>query len=151
MLTKELKKQKTGHSEISHAGRLAYYIANILMPASPSGFTLNPMTLQTPVLNKYKAANTYFVSLKGYEQQFQQQPVFAEVSEWVNKYNRLLHSPGYYIGGWLDAGIYYLDLSVAIRGRAKALRIAHVNEQRAIFHPSSDKTIYVPNKLPIVA
>ncbi len=149
MLLKE--KQKTERLIISHTDYLAYYIACTLMPANPSGFTLNPMTFQPPIFEDYNTEEIYLVSLRGYEEKFYCQPVFEEVAIWINKHNALLYCPGHYIGGWQDDHVYYLDISVAIRGEAKALRVAHENEQLAIYHPSSEKTIYVPHRLSLVA
>jgi len=126
--------------------RLAYHVASASTSLELSGFTLDPTTLREPAVE-----DIYYVSLKGFEDTFNHRPKFNEVLQWLNRHLATLYRPGHYIGGWHDNNTFYLDISIAIKGREEALQIAAENEQKAIFNPHTDETIYLQTEIPFVA
>ncbi|MBM4103128.1 MAG: hypothetical protein FJ263_03635 [Planctomycetes bacterium] len=121
-------------------GKLASYIAKVVIPANPDGFTIDPETLQTPAFHK----SVFLVSRKDREQRFYTRPGLMEVASWLRRNGDILYRPGHYIGGWRDNGIFFLDVTLSIRGMFAALNAAYANRQRAIYHPFSGNSFYLP-------
>jgi hypothetical protein len=121
-------------------GKLAGYIANVVIPANPDGFTIDPETLQMPAFPK----SVFLVSRKDCEQKFDTRPGLIEVAGWLRQNRDLLSRPGHFIGGWWDNGTFFLDVTLSIRGMLAALSAAYANRQIAIYHPFSGKSFYLP-------
>jgi hypothetical protein len=78
---------------------------------------------------------TYFVSFQAYERVFDHPPTRAELEEYVSANIGALSQSDHFLGGWLNDGDHYLDVSVAIQGRERALQFAAKNDQKAVWHP----------------
>lgn len=125
---------------LNSMNRLAHYIVQEAVPAHPEGFTLDPIALKTLAFPRF----VFLVSLKGCEQKFYTRPGLHEVADWVRQNYTLLSVPGHYVGGWLHQGIFFLDITVSIRGMAAALNAAYANQQLAIYYPFSGKSFFLP-------
>ncbi len=91
----------------------------------------------------HRDAETHFVSIGGHERVLDHPPTQAELEDFVGANIGILSQPAYFLGGWLDEGFFYLDVSVALQGRHKALKFAAENNQKAIWHPSTKRSIEV--------
>jgi hypothetical protein len=121
-------------------GKLAGYIADVVIPANPNGFTIDPTTLQMPAFPK----SVFLVSRKDCEQKYDTRPGLLEVAGWLRRNSDLLSRPGHYVGGWQHNGIFYLDITIPVMGKSNALNIAYANQQIAIYHPFSGESFYLP-------
>ena len=126
---------------------LADYIANVILPENPEGFTIDPVTIEPPGYDR----DTFIVSLKGREQRFIARPQSSDISGWINLNKDALFQSGHYIGGWRNKWHFFLDVSIAVQGRILAFNAARANQQLAIYHPSSGQSFYVPYDLPRAA
>ena len=105
------------------------------------GFTAKPNLI--PV----KPKSGYAVSLKGYETRVPLEIVSLGLfRELLKCYQRLAEKNIAYIGGWIDEGYLYLDLSLILHNKEQALEVASKNKQKAIFDFGSGKTIYLEVK-----
>lgn len=128
------------HGNSGDTNKLVNYITNIVIPKNPKGFTIDPLTLQTPTFPK----SVFLVSRKDCEQKFRKRPGLEEVADWIRQNSNILYRPGHFIGGWRDNGIFFLDVTLSIRGMLAALNAAYANQQLAVYHPFTAKTIYLP-------
>ena len=108
-------------------------------------FTVEPRTLLDAKYNN----DTFFVSLYGCEKRFKGLPHWWQVYRWIRGSRELLFLPNHYAGGWECGGIYYLDVTIAVVGKSQALDVAKKNNQQAIYHPFSGKSLFVEKELPI--
>lgn len=56
-----------------------------------------------------------------------------DLVEFIADNAETLATPAVYLGGWVDAGFVYLDCSIITADENEAMRIAHENDQLAIF------------------
>lgn len=135
-LLKELPKTET-------PGRLAAHIIGDVIPMNHSGFTLDPLTLQTPVFDDDSFRQIYLVSKQGHEQVFGNTPNCEEVYKWLKRNYHQLQTPNHYIGFWHYEGKYYLDITKAVVGLRDALVFGKLNRQHSIYHPYSGREIVI--------
>lgn len=57
-----------------------------------------------------------------------------------------LNQPDAYLGGWVDEGKVYLDISYNVKDREEALRMARKHDQLGIYDLNSGETIYTKEK-----
>ena len=88
-------------------------------------------------------AETHWVSIKGHEAVFNHPPARTELGEYVDTTIGILSQPNHLIGGWVKDGLFYLDVSVPIEGRERALQFAWDNHQDSVWHPETGRSIKV--------
>jgi hypothetical protein len=89
------------------------------------------------------AAETYYVSLKGHARIFKEPPTDTELMAYVTDNLESLKRPGHFLGGWRGNGRYYLDVTVPVHGKNRALEIAAENDQDAIWDAFAGQPIQV--------
>jgi hypothetical protein len=68
----------------------------------------------------------------------------SDIDKWVEKnYPALVHNPRLYAGGWMDNGVYYLEISKHMTSKEQALNYADRYDQKAIWDVESARSIYV--------
>jgi len=75
----------------------------------------------------------FMVSLRGFGQQFNVRPTEEEVLGFIEENACELGKRGRYLGGWSDGQSFWLDVSVVVHGRERALAFARVNSEEAIY------------------
>jgi hypothetical protein len=65
------------------------------------------------------------------------------LQNYIEKYVKELAEPDMYLGGWVEDGWAYIDVSMNVQDLDEALRIAKGAEQIAIFDLSTYESIYV--------
>lgn len=107
---------------------------NILMN---EGGTLVPGTLEN--LTK---EDGYMVSLSGFEKIINIDDLTVQT---IKEYNHLAINNGGYIGFWIDkkTNLLYLDISLYITNKYRALATAKANKQLAIFDLKLKESIYL--------
>ena len=92
------------------------------------GFTVDPAG------GRYVPADgDYAVSLAGHERVFDRCPDPVEVLDFMLINMADLQQVGRYIGGWVSGGRFFLDVSVVVRGIEKALALAALHGQAAVW------------------
>ena len=106
----------------------------------PSGFTL---CMRTMSLVTAKYDDEYCVSRDGYEKRLRcMPPDRLDLVDWIVKASERLRFHGEFCGGWPDGlGIYVLDVSVVVRGLARAIEFGLANRQTSICHLRSGSSI----------
>lgn len=66
--------------------------------------------------------------------------ISAIVREFIRENGMELNSPENFLGGWIDDGELFLDISRVYDNEHDALRIAVENGQKAYYHIDTDKT-----------
>ena len=66
--------------------------------------------------------------------------ISAIVREFIRENGMELNNPENFLGGWIDDGELFLDISRVYDNEHDALRIAVENGQRAYYHIDTDKT-----------
>ena len=84
----------------------------------------------------------------GCERVYLNLPTALEIQNWLEIHSAKLAHVVNFIGGWMYQNRLFLDISNTINGLSRALRIAQMNDQIAIFHPRSGKSITI-GELPI--
>ena len=64
-----------------------------------------------------------------------------DVLRYMVRYEALLRKPNTYLGGWLEEGYGYLDVSINIKDKAEALSLVKANKQLAIYDVISGESI----------
>ena len=133
-------------SQQAYIARLAHYIAEVLIPKNPEGFTFDPLTFQTlPAFDGEIWPDIHLASIEGHERVFFAIPSFAEVHSWLLDNFERLCVYGNFIGFWEHNGEFYLDVTNAIYRRERAIAFGNSNGQLAIFHPYSKNEIPIEN------
>lgn len=84
--------------------------------------------------------NGYMVSLAGYEIKT---TIELLSSEMLKEYQSIAKQHNAFVGLWLDNNELYLDISVNIKDKQQALKMARDNKQLAIYHMDKGATVYV--------
>lgn len=106
------------------------------------GFTFDPETLAP-------ATEGYAVSLRGYEYRSSYAPSHAAIRAWivdrleVARMLKLDPDTRVYVGGWVDKGFFYLDVTVVVKGYARAYALAQEHKQLAFYDLTDKRTIEV--------
>jgi hypothetical protein len=86
----------------------------------------------------------FAVSLKGHERKVNAETmVYEDILSYVNYEADMLYRPGVCLGGWIDQGTLYLDLSMVVDCYLVAEKIARQNNQLAIYNLETNETIYM--------
>jgi hypothetical protein len=95
----------------------------------------------------YNPTNGYMVSLPGYEATFTKEYLNEQlIKDYILKNIELLASSNdYYLGGWTENDLVYLDISVKVEGLFKACYSGIVNDQKAIFDNANAVAIHLPS------
>lgn len=94
----------------------------------------------------------FWVSLQGHEKihhslsdELTIEDIEQAVRSFVIDKAEVLSDHDNFLGGWIDNGILYLDISVNISDKRKAIEFGIENNQRAIFDISKGITINIPS------
>ena len=138
---------KFGNQHSAHATcrclQLSEYIVESVLPGNGDGFTADPRLGIRPTYEE----DDYIVSLFGHEKQFAGLPCVTEVHGWLASRLSIVMRDGHYVGGWRDpdSGRFYVDVSIAVRGLARALAVGRINRQTSIWHLATNRTIRMAN------
>jgi hypothetical protein len=104
------------------------------------GATYNLMT------NEFNPDHGYIVSIKGYEDRskFNEVSLQHKIVEYVKKNADVFidaENHELFLGGWIDNGDLFLDVSTLIEDKDKAIRVAIVNDQKAYYDCNIGKSI----------
>ena len=91
-------------------------------------------------LNQATVNSGYMVSLKDHELKTSTKSLTSEV---LKEYKKLAKHNDAYVGFWLDNEDLYIDVSINIQDRKKAIKIAQENKQLAIYDCRNGVSIYV--------
>lgn len=93
----------------------------------------------TSNLNNNRLKGGYMVSLRGYERRYKK--MGACFTKALNQYSTLAKSLNAYVGLWVDNGLIYLDLSINVKDKEKAIKKGLDNKQLAIYNISDGSYI----------
>lgn len=93
----------------------------------------------TSNLNNNRLKGGYMVSLRGYERRYKKMGAYFIKA--LNKYKVLAKSLNAYVGLWVDNGLIYLDLSINVKDKEKAIKKGLDNKQLAIYNISDGNYI----------
>jgi hypothetical protein len=104
------------------------------------GATYNLMT------NEFNPDHGYIVSIKGYEDRskFNEVSLQHKIVEYVKKNADVFidaKNHELFLGGWIDNGDLFLDVSVLIEDKDEAIRVAILNSQLAYYDCVLGKSI----------
>ena len=104
------------------------------------GFTYNPM-------GDFFPSSGFAVGIFKNKEKRIASPILSteHLAEFVEFVEDQLRVPGCCIGGWLVAGIWYLDVSVLMPTFESAIELAKEHDQIAIYNLSTHETIYLKN------
>lgn len=90
----------------------------------------------------------YVVSNAGTEQRvpFNPDTIQETVREYVINNAEALSDEGIFLGGWVENGDLYLDLSQVITERRLAALVGLRNGQQAIFNLDENETVFLPQR-----
>ena len=100
--------------------------------ATNGGFSFNPTTGMT------NPTCGYMVSQKGKEKAFTN-PTEADIDAYIKGHGRLERTA--FIGGWVNEGVTYLDVSNRILRKEIAINLGRRNGQKAIWDCAAGKDI----------
>lgn len=66
-----------------------------------------------------------------------------DILDYAAEHSGLLSQDDVYLGGWLDEGYGYLDVSINIQNLDEALALAKKNHQLAIYDVVTGESIYI--------
>lgn len=120
---------------------LAEFLACEVIPKNPMGFTFDVRSGSFPECEE----DVYIVSLEGYERHFDGLPMQADVRSWLYDAAHVIGRRDVYVGGWMNTRSwrFFLDASVPIRGRSRAVRIGQITGQSTIYHAATRAVIPV--------
>lgn len=117
-----------------------------VLPHNPDGFTFDARTLKCLFTGDEPVDRRLFVvSLKDHCLQCIGLPTLEQLTLWIAARISVLMRPGYYIGGWRKGDMFFLDLSLMVRGYGRAMALGCLNDQETIFHPATGRVIPVRN------
>lgn len=94
---------------------------------------------------EYNPANGYFVSLPNNEIQIPLKDFHENhLKRYIRDNNELLSTNYNFLGGWIDNGIVYLDISQQFDDKRFALTLAVNSGQLAIYDANAKECIYLP-------
>lgn len=120
---------------------LASLLVHKVIPESTDGFIVDPRTGICPRFDN----DIFMVPLTGYGRCFTQVPSMTQILVWLRQAVHLLRREDIFIGGWGNSydGLFWLDISVAVRGRSLAQSIGHACGQWSIYHPATNGVVHL--------
>lgn len=89
-----------------------------------------------------KPKSGYMVSLLGYEKVIKLRKLTASQIRLYLKYNaRYMNSKNMFFGIWIDNKSVYLDISINIQDRDRAIKAGIINRQKAIYDVTNQSVI----------
>lgn len=111
------------------------------------GFTIDIRTKQSP-------KNGFIASDKGAEKVLEWAPLKASRSklrsalrDFVEVHGELLDGKGSFMGGWVEKGKLYLDVSRRYSSRSEGVQAGFRNKQKAIYDVINDSYIYMKDEV----
>jgi len=106
------------------------------------GFTYNPVRMK----NRVPPKNGFALSInknteKVIDLTANRKSIRDDITNYVRAYREGIKSPDNFLGGWVDKGKLYLDVSKVITDKREAVRLARNADQLAIFDLAHGKTI----------
>lgn len=96
---------------------------------------------------EYNPNKGFFVSVQGRETQVKaSQFEERDIIEFIEKNHDLLSTSNFFLGGWVENNIVYLDVSEQIFDKRTALTQGINRNQLAIFDASNSSVINLPTK-----
>jgi len=87
----------------------------------------------------------YFVSLPNREQQINRNDFNTSIlADFINNNSDLLSNENNFVGGWIENGIVYLDVSEQIADKRTALNLGVQRNQLAIYDANNGNVINLP-------
>jgi hypothetical protein len=88
----------------------------------------------------------YFVSLPNREQQINRNDFNTSIlADFINNNSDLLSNENNFVGGWIENGIVYLDVSEQIADKRTALNLGVQRNQLAIYDANNGNVISLPS------
>jgi hypothetical protein len=101
------------------------------------GFTYNPLYGATP-------QHGYAVSLHGHGKIIDPGTFTDDkLLKYLQENGEQMKDPARYIGGWIDDGRLYLDVSIVLQDEKEARKTGRVNGQTSIFDMGTNETVYL--------
>ena len=69
------------------------------------------------------------------------------VTDYVSQHRSDIKAPGNYLGGWVDNGKLYLDISTVVTDKNEAIELARRNDQLGIYDLEKGETIMIPKRV----
>jgi len=123
--------------------RIAKHIDEKLLP---NPFTFDPLICSEPKFGQKDFRSLYYVSLDGHEQPYERRPKYPEIVTWVCEHYEVLCKSSHYIGCWIYQRTFYFDISIAVLGKERALKIGSENGQDFIYHLATGAELPVSKK-----
>ena len=104
------------------------------------GFTYQPLLQKTPKIG-------YAVAIFPHAEKVFDLSKFteADIHAYLQQHREKFRNANVHVGGWVDQGKVYLDLSCVVQDREEALRLGAHHGQQAIFHLDKMENISVPD------
>jgi hypothetical protein len=86
----------------------------------------------------------YFVGIKGHESVSDNlDNIDGDVADFISENGFHLNDIDHYLGGWVDDGKLYLDVSTHVDEKRNALQKGYENDQKAIYDIKRGLSIYL--------
>lgn len=86
----------------------------------------------------------FVVSLEGFEKTYNVDDFSSDdLAKYLIKFSKQLKDPKYHLGGWIDNGKVYLDISIELPDEASARVAAIQNNQKAYYNFATGKEVFV--------
>ena len=113
-------------------------IPGLLEELNPDGgFSVNLISGKRP-------DSGFMVSIAGCERVYDLVDVdAAALVNYIDEFKPVLERPGLFLGAWVNGCLVYLDVSINVENRDKALEIGRDNNQLAIYDLAANESISV--------
>lgn len=124
---------------------LATALVERLLPTKPDGGTYDPRTGTFP---RFDDEHVYVVSVPRHEFRLRGSPSVERLLGWLSRVQKLLAVEQSYLGWWRNGDELIFDVSVPVRGdRDVIFTIAYAWGQDAVYHPASERVLWVAPEL----
>lgn len=107
------------------------------LATSNGGFTYNPLYGATP-------QRGYAVALQGYGKIYEPGAVtIDDLREYLRESGEQMKDPARYIGGWINDGKLYLDVSIVLPTEEEARKTGRMNDQTDVYNFVSGENIFL--------
>jgi hypothetical protein len=88
----------------------------------------------------------YFVSIRGFEEAFNLSDFDdADIKRYLAIHSEQLADHGKWLGGWVEDGKVYLDVSLKTEFLERAIYLGILNDQKAVYDAYKSKVINIPS------